>query len=207
MTSRRPACSAVCSRPVPSWPAATSALREGSITNAVVASATKTHSHHRWPSLSSMSSNTCQLVSSACMCPAARPCAAIASAHGATCFSAPHKLPAATSNPSAASAWTIRCTGRPGTCFSYASRARNPAVNRPFGTGLGDSGAHTVFGPGCEHRRRQRRRGHTIRVIVTRQSICSLSSEPRNSNAFPHTAQHRWPASASMARSSVSRCE
>ena len=67
--------------------------------------------------------------------------AAIAAAHGAisgaTCFSAPHSVPGATSNPSAASAWTIRCTGLPSTCFSYASRARNPAVNRPFGTGLG----------------------------------------------------------------------
>ena len=80
------------------------------------------------------------------------PCAAIASAHGAIsgaiCFSAPHKVPAATSNPSAASAWTIRCTGRPSTCFSYASRARNPAVNRPFGTGLAAGGAQTVAGPG-----------------------------------------------------------
>ena len=40
------------------------ALREVSITNTVVWSVTKTQSHHRWPSLSSMSSNTCQLVSS-----------------------------------------------------------------------------------------------------------------------------------------------
>ena len=83
--------------------------------------------------------------------PGGRPCAAIASAHGAisgaTCFSAPHKVPAATSNPSAASAGTIRCTGRPSTCFSYASRARNPAVNRPFGTGLAAGGAQTVRAP------------------------------------------------------------
>ena len=43
---------------------------------------------------------------------------------------------------------TIRCTGRPSTCFSYASRARNPAVNRPFGTGLAAGGAQTVAGPG-----------------------------------------------------------
>ena len=136
---------------MPSWPAATSALREGSITNTVVSEVTKTHSHHRWPSLSATSSNTCQLVSSACTCPAVRPYAAIAAAHGAisgaTCFSAPHSVPAATSSPSAASAWTIRCTGRPSTCFSYASRARNPAVNRPLGTGLGGGGAQTVLGP------------------------------------------------------------
>ena len=136
---------------MPSWPAATPALREVSITNTVVASVTKTHSHHRWPSLSSMSSNTCQLVSSACTCPAVRPCAAIASAHGAisgaTCFNAPHKVPGATSNPSAASALTIRCTGRPSTNFSCASRARNPAVNRPFGTGLAAGGAQTIAGP------------------------------------------------------------
>src|SRR5271166_72574 len=39
--------------------------------------------------------------------------------------------------------------GVPGTtCFSYASRARNPAVNRPFGTGLAAGGAQTVLGPG-----------------------------------------------------------
>ena len=137
---------------MPSWPAATSALREVSITNTVVSEVTKTHSHHRWPSLPAMSSNTCQLVSSACTCPAWRPRAAIAAAHGAisgaTCFSAPHNVPGATSNPSAASAWTIRCTGRPSTCFSYASRARNPAVNRPFGTGLAAGGAQTVAGPG-----------------------------------------------------------
>jgi hypothetical protein len=49
----------------------------------------------------------------------------------ATCFSAPHKVPGATSNPSATSALTIRCSGRPSTNFSCASRARNPAVNRP----------------------------------------------------------------------------
>ena len=36
---------------MPSWPAATSALREVSITNTVVASVTKTHSHHRWPAV------------------------------------------------------------------------------------------------------------------------------------------------------------
>ena len=137
---------------MPSWPAATSALREVSITNTVVWPVTKTQSHHWWPSLPAMSSNTCQLVSSACTCPAARPCAAIAAAHGAIsgaiCFSAPHKVPAATSNPSAASAATIRCTGRPSTCFSYASRARNPAVNRPFGTGLGAACAQAVRAPG-----------------------------------------------------------
>ena len=140
---------------MPSWPAATSALREVSITNTVVAPVTKTHSHHRWPSLPSTSSNTCQDVSSACTCPAWRPCAAIASAHGAisgaTCFSAPHKVPGAASNPSAASAVTIRCTGRPSTNFSCASRARNPAVNRPLGTGLGAGGAQAVLGPGQAH--------------------------------------------------------
>ncbi|HEY2578131.1 MAG TPA: hypothetical protein VGI74_17650 [Streptosporangiaceae bacterium] len=63
-------------------------------------------------------------------------------------------MPAATSSPSAASARTIRCAGRPSTCFSYASRARNPAVNKPFGTGFAADGAQTVLGPGCEHRRR-----------------------------------------------------
>ena len=77
---------------------------------------------------------------------------AIACAHGAisgaTCFSAPHKVPAATPSPSAASALTIRCTGPPSTCFSYASRARNPTVNSPFGTGFACSGAQTVPGPG-----------------------------------------------------------
>jgi hypothetical protein len=52
----------------------------------------------------------------------------------------------ATSGPSAASACTIRCTGRPSTCFSYASRARNPGVNRPFGTGFA-GGAQTVADP------------------------------------------------------------
>ena len=36
---------------------------------------------------------------------------------------------------------------RPSTCFSYASRARNPAVNRPFGTGLAAGGAQVVLGP------------------------------------------------------------
>src|SRR5260370_5700231 len=46
--------------------------------------AAKTHSHHRWPSLPAMSSKTCQLVSSACTCPAWRPWAAIAPAHRAT---------------------------------------------------------------------------------------------------------------------------
>ena len=101
--------------------------------------------------LSATSSNTCQLVSSACTCPAWRPCAAIASARGAisgaTCFSAPQNVPAATSSPSAASACTIRCTGRPSTCFSYASRARNPAVNRPFGTGFAAGGAQAAAGP------------------------------------------------------------
>ena len=95
---------------MPSWPAATSALREASITNTVVLSAHGAIS-------------------------------------GATCFSAPHRVPGATSNPSAASAATIRCTGRPSTCFSYASRARNPAVNRPFGAGLAAGGAQTVAGP------------------------------------------------------------
>ena len=137
---------------MPSWQAATWALREVSITNTVVASVTKTHSHHRWPSLSSMSSNTCQLVSSACTCPAARPCAAIASAHGvssgAICFSAPHKVPGATSNPSAASAATIRCTGQAQHMLLIRQRARNPAVNRPFGTGLAAGGAQAVAGPG-----------------------------------------------------------
>src|SRR5450755_925538 len=136
---------------MPSCPAATPALREVSITNTVVASVTKTQSHHRWPSLPATSSNTCQLVSSACTCPAARPWAAIASAHGAisgaTCCSAPTRVPEAASNPSAASAVTIRCTGRPRTCFSYASRARNPAVNSPFGTGLAAGGAQTVLLP------------------------------------------------------------
>ena len=50
MTRRRPASSGDCSRSMPSWPAATSALREVSITNTVVAAVTKVHSHHRWPS-------------------------------------------------------------------------------------------------------------------------------------------------------------
>ena len=38
--------------------------------------------------------------------------------------------------------------------FSYATRARNPAVNKPLGTGRAAGGAQTVAGPGCEHRRR-----------------------------------------------------
>ena len=158
MTRRRPACSAVWLRSMPSWPAATRAERDGSITKQVVSAVTKVHSHQRWFSLSATSSKTCQEVSSQCACPAARPRAAIACAHGAssgaTCCISPAKVPGATCSPSAASAATIRCTGRPSTYFSCSSRARNPAVNSPFGTTLGAGGAHAVAGPPHPQRRR-----------------------------------------------------
>ena len=41
----------------------------------------------------------------------------------------------------------IRCSGRPRTYFSYASRARNIAVNRPLGITFGGRGAHTAIRP------------------------------------------------------------
>ena len=158
MTRRRPASSAVWSRSMPSWPAATCAERDGSITNTVVSGVTNTQSHQRWFSLSATSSNTCQEVSSQCACPACRPRAAIACAHGAssgaTCLSSPVRVPEAISSPSAASAATIRCTGRPSTYFSCSSRARKPAVNSPFGTTLGAGGAQAVFGPSHAQQRR-----------------------------------------------------
>src|SRR5712691_689077 len=141
MTRRRPACSAVWSRPVPSWPAATFAERDGSITNTVVSGVTNTQSHQRWFSLSATSSNTCQEVSSQCACPACRPRAAIACAHGAssgaTCLSSPARVPEAISSPSAASAATIRCTGRPSTYFSCSSPGQEPGSEQPLRHHLG----------------------------------------------------------------------
>ena len=51
------------------------------------------------------------------------------------------------------------------------------------------------------------RRGHRFVRYADDGRIYVATSVPMNSNAFPHSAQHRWPASTSMTRSSVSRCE
>jgi len=185
--------------------------RDGSIRNMTVPPAMNTHSHHRWPSLPSARSNTRQLVSSACTCTACALRALIASSSGtsrsATAFRAPVTVPSATSRPPAASARTIRCTGRPSTYLWYSSRPRNAAVKRPFGTGFGTGGAVTVRGPGHWQRRRYRSLRCTIRVIVTRQSICSLLSDPRNLNASPHPAHIRCPPGTSWISSRVSSAE
>ena len=180
---------------MPKWRSRTAVERVGSIRNTTVSPAMNTHSHHRWPSLPSTCSNTRQLVSSACTCTASALRAPIASSSGtsrsATAFSAPLMVPSATSRPSAASARAIRCTGRPSTNFWYSSRARNPAVNRPLGTGFGAGGAITVRGPGHWQRRRYRSLRCTIRVTRTCQSICSPHSDPRNANSTPHSGQTR----------------
>jgi hypothetical protein len=78
---------------------------------------------------------------------------------------------AATAMLAAASNLTIRCTGMPSMYLWYSSRARNPAVNRPFGTGFGAGSAVTVRVPTQSHRRRYRSRRCTIRTSFTRQSI------------------------------------
>jgi hypothetical protein len=107
---------------IPKCFSTTAAERVGSMVNTTVSAATNTHSHQRVPSLPSTRSNTRQLVSSACTCPAAALRPATASSKGAssacTSFNAPHRVPSATSSPPAASDLAIRCSGRPSTYFS-----------------------------------------------------------------------------------------
>ena len=189
MTRRRPASSAACSRSMPSWPAATSALREVSITNTAAWSVAKTHSHHRWPSLPSTSSNTCQLVSSACTCPPG----------GRRRRSPP---------PTARSAVRSASAPRPGCRRPHRTHQRPtpgqsgaPAAQHMFliHQPRQEPGSEQPFAPACRcARNRPAPMKHRLRsapprhdpVIFTCQSICSLSSVPRTQQ-LPAFAQHR----------------
>ena len=149
------------------------------MTKQAVSGPRNTHSHHRAGPSPSRGANTCQVVSSACMCQESRDRAQIASSSGASSAPAAATVPvsvaAETSAPCRASPVTSEFWLRPATYRSVSSMAMNPLDNRPLPIAFGGPGAITVAGTGHRQARRYRRRQCATSRTVTCQSSCSTT--------------------------------